>query len=55
MSVFVNENTRVICQVITSGQRMFNTEQGIAYGAKMQDWIAGSRAAVSGTVGAKRG
>jgi succinyl-CoA synthetase alpha subunit len=55
MSVFVNTSTRVFCQGISGGQRVFHIELVNAYGAKMQDWIAGSRAAVSGTVGAARG
>jgi succinyl-CoA synthetase alpha subunit len=55
MSVFVNTSTRVFCQGITGGQRVCHTKQAIAYGANMQDWIAGSRAAVSGTVGAAMG
>lgn len=34
MSIFVNENTRVICQGITGHHGSFHTEQCIAYGTK---------------------
>ncbi len=35
MAVFIDENTRVICQGITGSQGTFHTEQAIAYGTKM--------------------
>ncbi len=35
MAVFVDENTKVICQGITGSQGTFHTEQAIAYGTKM--------------------
>ena len=35
MAIYVDENTRVICQGITGSQGTFHTEQAIAYGTKM--------------------
>ncbi|MEO1306401.1 MAG: succinate--CoA ligase subunit alpha [Pseudomonadota bacterium] len=35
MAIFVDENTKVICQGLTGSQGTFHTEQAIAYGTKM--------------------
>src|SRR5438067_11773989 len=35
MSIFVDKNTRVICQGFTGNQGTFHSEQAIAYGTKM--------------------
>ncbi len=35
MAIYVDKNTRVICQGITGSQGTFHTEQAIAYGTKM--------------------
>ncbi len=35
MAIYIDENTRVICQGITGSQGTFHTEQAIAYGTKM--------------------
>ena len=35
MSVFINSNTKVICQGLTGSQGSFHTEQALDYGTKM--------------------